>query len=188
MVMIGKYFSLFILKILGWRIVGQIPPGVGKCVVMMAPHTANRDFFYGWLGYSSMGHKSYFLIKKEAFNWFTDRILRAMGGIPVDRSHSTNIVHQLTEEFKKRDRMILTITPEGTRRLNRNWKRGFYFIAESANVPVVLGFLDYQRKEGGFGPSFMTTGNYDEDFKMIREFYKDKVAKYPEKFGLPDER
>jgi len=186
--MIKKYIASFLLKVLGWRIVGNIPEGAGKCVVMMAPHTANIDFFYGWLGYASLGYKSYFLIKKEAFNWFTGRILRAMGGIPVDRGHSTNIVHHLTEIFQKKDKMILTITPEGTRKLNRNWKRGFYFIAENSNVPVVMGFLDYKTKEGGFGPSFMPSGNYDEDFSMIRQFYKDKQPRHPEKFSLPPEK
>ncbi len=183
--MIKKKLALLVLRILGWKITGDIPENTPKCVVMMAPHTSNIDFLYGWLGYCSLGYSSYFLIKKEAFNRFTGPILRAMGGIPVDRRHSSNIVHQLTEEFRKRNEIILTITPEGTRRLNRNWKRGFYFLAHSAGVPVVLGFLDYGRKEGGFGPAFYPSGDYDADLSIITEFYKNKRARFPEHFGLP---
>lgn len=182
--MIKKAIASLVLKILGWKIVGDIPANTPKCVVMMAPHTANIDFLFGWLGYSSRGYKSYFLIKKEAFNRFSGPILKAMGGIPIDRGRSTNLVHQLTEEFQRREKFILNITPEGTRQLNRNWKRGFYFIAQNAKVPIVMGFLDYKHKEGGFGPAFMPSGNYEADFEKIKDFYKDKQARVPEKFSL----
>lgn len=182
--MIKKAFAKLMLRILGWKITGDIPDNTPKCVVMMAPHTSNIDFFYGWLGYSLLGYNSSFLIKKEAFNRFTGPILKAMGGVPVDRHHSTNIVHQLTLEFQKREKFILTITPEGTRKLNRNWKKGFYFIAQSAHVPVLMGFLDYKRKEGGFGPAFYPSGDYDADFEKIKAFYSDKQARFPEQFSL----
>lgn len=183
--MIKKAFANVVLRLIGWKIVGDIPADAPKCVVMMAPHTANIDFFYGWLGYSSRGYQSYFLIKKEAFNRFTAPILRAMGGIPVDRAHSTNVVHQLTEEFHKRKNLILTITPEGTRRKNLHWKKGFYFIAQNAGVPIVMGFLDYNKKEGGFGPAFYPSGDFEADFAAIRDFYSRKQARHPERFGLP---
>ncbi len=182
--MIKKKIASLVLKILGWKIVGDIPPNTPKCVVIMAPHTSNIDFLFGWLGYSSKGYTSYFLIKKEAFNRFSGPILKAMGGIPIDRGRSSNLVHQLTEEFQRRENFILNITPEGTRQLNRNWKRGFYFIAQNAKVPVVMGFLDYKNKEGGFGPAFVPNGNYEADFEKISEFYKTKQARFPEKFSL----
>lgn len=150
----------------------------------MAPHTSNLDFLLGWLGYTSLGIKSHFLIKKEVFKWYSGGIIKAMGGIPVDRGHSSNIVLQVTEEFNKRDKFIMTITPEGTRKLNKNWKRGFYFIAVSANVPIMLGFLDYKKKEGGFGHSFIPSGDYDKDYPILRDFYATKTARYPEKFNL----
>ncbi|GAB1405523.1 MAG: 1-acyl-sn-glycerol-3-phosphate acyltransferase [Lentimicrobiaceae bacterium] len=181
-----KTFASLILRLIGWKIVGTLPAGGPRCVVMMAPHTSNLDFFMGWLGYSSVGYTANFLIKKEAFNFFTTPLLRKMGGVAVDRTHSSNIVHQLTEEFKRRDKFILTITPEGTRRPNKHWKKGFYFIALSANVPIVMGFLDYKKKEGGFGPIFYPSGNYEADFEAIRAFYKTKQGRYPEKFVIPD--
>ncbi len=183
--MIIKTLARVLLRLLRWEITGELPGKPHKCVVMMAPHTANIDFFYGWLGYASLGYKSYFFIKKEAFNRFTTPVLKAMGGIPVDRSHSTNVVHQLTEEFNSRKSLILTITPEGTRKRNPHWKKGYYFIARNAGVPVVMGYLDYKTKRGGFGPSFMPTGDYESDFKMIREFYGDKTARHPDRFVIP---
>lgn len=184
--MIKKILARLLLRIAGWKIVGHFSEDISKCVVIMAPHTSNIDFFYGWLGYSSLGMHSHFLIKKEAFGRFSGPVLRAMGGIPVDRSHSTNIVHQLTLEFQKRDRFILTITPEGTRKLNRNWKKGFYFIAHNAKVPIVMGFLDYKRKEGGIGPALYPSGDFDADFEKIKAFYRDKQARFPEKFNLSE--
>jgi 1-acyl-sn-glycerol-3-phosphate acyltransferase len=182
--MLRKYFAKTILSMAGWKIIGDLPPA--KSVVAMAPHTSNLDFILGWLGYSAVGLKSHFLIKKEVFKWYSSGLIKALGGIPVDRRHSTNVVMQVTEEFHKRDNFIVTITPEGTRKLVTNWKRGYYHIAVSAKVPICIGFLDYKRKEGGFGPTFMPTGNYEEDFKLLESFYRTKTARYPEKFSLSE--
>jgi len=184
--MMKKALASLILKILGWKIVGDIPENTPKCVVMMAPHTSNLDFFFGWLGFLSLGYSSSFLIKKEAFNRFTGPLLLAMGGIPIDRRQSGNLVLQLTEEFKRRPHLILTITPEGTRKLNRSWKKGFYFIAHNSNVPVVMGFLDYKRKIGGFGPALYPSGDYEADFVKIKDFYADKQARFPDQFSIPN--
>jgi len=173
------------LPVLGWKIVGNLPEGTTKCVVIMAPHTSNIDFFYGWLGFSFLGLNSHFLIKKEAFGRISGPILRAMGGIPVDRAHSNNVVPQLAAEFEHRNNFILTITPEGTRKLNRHWKKGFYHIAHTAHVPVVMGFLDYKHKIGGLGPAFLPGGDINADLEKIRAFYHDKQARHPEKFSLP---
>lgn len=182
--MVKKILASFLLRLLGWKIIGDMPVGTKKCVVLMAPHTSNLDFFFGWLGYTSKGIFSHFLIKKEAFGRFSGRPLRAMGGIPIDRKHSSNLVIQLTEEFRIRDEFILTITPEGTRKLNRNWKRGYYFIAQNSGVPIVLGYLNYKNKTGGFGPVIYPSGNYEADLVLIEQFYQDKTARYPEMFNL----
>lgn len=182
--MVKRFLAKVMLRILGWKIVGEMPEGLKKCVVMMAPHTSNQDFIYGWLGFASIGIHSHFLIKKEAFNFLTSRPLRNLGGIPIDRKQSSNLVFHLTEEFHKREKFILTITPEGTRKLNKNWKKGYYFIASNAGVPIFMGFLDYKTKTGGLGPWFYPTGNYEEDYEKIEAFYKGKTARHPEKFNL----
>ncbi|MBK7173019.1 MAG: 1-acyl-sn-glycerol-3-phosphate acyltransferase [Bacteroidales bacterium] len=176
--------SHIILKMAGWKISGSMPSSLKKCIVVMAPHTSNWDFFIGWLGFNVLGLKSKYLIKKEAFFFPLGTIVRKIGGIPVDRGKSTNIILQITELFKERNELILTVTPEGTRSLNRNWKKGFYTIALHANVPIVLGFLDYKKKIGGLGPIIMVTGDFEKDMEMIEAFYADKTARFPENFNL----
>lgn len=179
-----KSFARFILKLFGWDVVIKIPPEVTKMVVMMAPHTSNWDFLIGWLGFMSIGVNSKYLIKKEAFFFPLGKILSAMGAIPVDRQSSTNIVIQVGDLFKNKDSLYITITPEGTRSLSPNWKRGFYYIAEHAQVPIAFGFLDYKKKVGGIGGMIFPTGNYDADLKVIEAFYSTINAKFPEKFSL----
>jgi 1-acyl-sn-glycerol-3-phosphate acyltransferase len=179
-----KAITKFILKALGWRVINNIPPGLKKCVVTMAPHTSNWDFLLGWIGYSSLGINSTYLIKKEAFFFPLGPLLKALGAIPVDRKSKNNVVHQVVELFNNSETMFLTITPEGTRSLNYNWKRGYYYIAENAGVPIGLGFLDYEKKIGGIGQMLTPGGDYDSDLKVMESFYMDKIGRHPEKFSL----
>jgi 1-acyl-sn-glycerol-3-phosphate acyltransferase len=179
-----KKIARFILKIFGWNVVIEIPPEIKKMVVMMAPHTSNWDFVLGWLGFMSIGVRSRYLVKKEAFFFPLGKIISAMGAIPVDRKVSANIVVEVGDMFKLTDSLYITITPEGTRSLNRNWKRGYYYIAEHAQVPIAFGFLDYKQKTGGIGGTLFPTGNYEADLEKIEAFYAGKHARHPEKFNL----
>lgn len=179
-----KLFARLILRLAGWKIEGGLPEGISKSVIIMAPHTSNLDFFIGWLGVRGLGNKPSVLIKKEAFKFPFGAILRAMGGIPLDRRKSMNDIKYVASLFDKKENLHLVITPEGTRNLNRNWKRGFYFIAQKANVPIMLGYLDYGNKTGGIGGVIEPSGNFEEDFKKIEDFYRGKKARYPENFNL----
>lgn len=179
-----KLFSKFILRITGWKIVGGIPPDITKCVVIMAPHTSMWDFIWGRLAYWVMGVKAKFLIKKEMFGSILGPLLKKMGGIPVDRSKSSNTVDAVADLFNHYDSLFITITPEATRKLNTEWKKGFYYIAMQAKVPIAFGYLDYEKKEGGIGKLFMPTGNFDKDFKVVEDFYRGHKAKHPELFNL----
>jgi len=176
--------SKLILKLTGWKIIGGFPKDMMKCVVVMAPHTSMWDFVYGRLAYWVYRVKVKFLIKKESFETFYGGLLTWAGGIPVDRKNSSNMVESIARLFAQSKSLFLTITPEGTRRLNPNWKKGFYYIALKAKVPIALGFLDYKKKEGGVGKIFMPSGNFEEDFKMIEDFYKGMKGKHPERFNL----
>jgi 1-acyl-sn-glycerol-3-phosphate acyltransferase len=179
-----RTIARLILKLFRWKVQDNIPPGTKKFVTLMAPHTSNWDFLVGWLGYMSIGIDSKYLIKKEAFVFPLGGLISAMGGLPVDRKASNNVVHQVGEMFKKADKLVITIAPEGTRSLSHNWKRGFYYVAVHAQVPIALGFLDYKNKVGGIGKMFTPTGDYEADLKEIETFYYDKEARYPEKFNL----
>lgn len=180
----SRLFSRFILWLMGWKIYGNSTEEMRRSVIIQAPHTSNMDFVIGRLGFSSKGIAVSFLIKKEAFFFPLGCILKAMGGIPVDRSRSSNLVNQIAALFREKQNLSIVITPEGTRKLNPNWKKGFYFIARQAEVPIVLGYLDYKKKEGGLGPVFYPTGDYEKDLAAIQEFYRDKTARFPENFNL----
>ncbi len=183
-----KIISRLVLRIIGWKIEGEIPEDIKKCVILAAPHTSNWDFVIGRLSYWSLQVPVKFLIKKEAFDHSLGFLVKKMGGIPVDRKKSTHMVEQVAALFKEYDVLNVIITPEGTRKLVTNWKRGFYFIAVKANVPIVMGFVDYKKKQGGFGPVLYPSGDYDADLKRIEDFYRTKTAKHPEKFSLSAEK
>lgn len=158
-----------------------------KCIFIEAPHTSMWDFVWGCLGLWKLKVKPNFLIKKEMFVFPLGGILKALGGMPVDRGKSSNMVEQVVEMFNQRDRFSLVITPEGTRKLTHHWKKGFYYIATKANVPIYLAYLNYNKKEGGAVKIFYPTGNYEKDMMEIQEFYKDKIAKFPKNFNLSKE-
>jgi len=181
-----RLISKAFLYLTGWKITAQIPlEEYKKMVVIMAPHTSYWDFFIGSPGFRSLGIKNVkFLIKKELYRFPYKTLFHLFNGIPVERGDTNNLVKQLTDHFKKNDEFVILITPEGTRKRTSNWKKGFYFIATHANVPIGLGYLDYAKKEGGIGKIFHPTGDYEKDMAEIWDFYNDKTAKFPKNFNL----
>lgn len=175
--------SKWILKVLGWKTIITVAEPV-KSVICIAPHTSNWDFLIGQLYYSALGRKSSFLMKNSWFFFPMGILLRAMGGIPVDRSKSTSVTDQMAEEFNRRDTLHLAITPEGTRSLVKKWKMGFYHIAVKANVPIQLAYFDYAKKEMGITEIIYPTGDEKADLEKIYNYYKNVEARFPEKFNL----
>lgn len=176
-----KKISQFILKIMGWKI-GNVIPEIPKCVIAVAPHTSNQDFIMGKLAYTALGRTANFLIKKSWFVFPFNLFFNSIGGIPVDRDRRTSITEKMAVEFKKRDKFQLALTPEGTRKRVNRWKKGFYFIAVKADVPIVLVALDYGTKTVSFLDTFYPTGNVDADIKAIRAKYNHVEGRYPENF------
>lgn len=179
-----KLIARIIMRIAGWKVSGGIPEDVPKCVVAVAPHTSMWDFVLGRLAFWEMGLKTRFLIKKEMFFWPLGPIVKWLGGIPVDRQKRGNLVEQVANMFDSYDSLYITITPEGTRKLVTTWKKGFYYIALKANVPIAIGILDYKKKEGGVARMIYPTGNFEEDFKVVESCYRGTGARHPEKFNL----
>ncbi|MDO5665941.1 MAG: 1-acyl-sn-glycerol-3-phosphate acyltransferase [Bacteroidia bacterium] len=176
--------SKFILnKILGWKVT-NILPDVPKCIIVVAPHTSNWDFIIGKLAYSSIGRTANFLIKKEWFIFPFNLFFKSIGGIPVERNKNTSMTEVLAAEFNKYDRLQLAITPEGTRKPVKEWKRGFYFIAMKAKVPILLIGLNYGKKEASILDLFHPSGDYENDIVKIKSYYKDIKGKHPENFIL----
>jgi 1-acyl-sn-glycerol-3-phosphate acyltransferase len=182
-----KYLARLILKIIGWKAIININDLPSKAVLIQAPHTSAWDFVFGRLGLYSHGVKIKTMVKKESFYFPMGLLLRAMGAFPIDRASSQKSIKYVAGLFAKKENFILLMAPEGTRKLNKRWKKGFYFVAEKANVPILLGYLCYDKKVGGIGPAVMPTGDYEEDMRIIENFYQDKVAKYPENFNLSKE-
>jgi 1-acyl-sn-glycerol-3-phosphate acyltransferase len=177
-----KILSKWMFRMAGWR-KGPIGENVPKCVICVAPHTGNWDLIVGKLLYGSLGRRSYFLIKKEWFFFPLNLIFKWIGGIPVDRSKNTSFTDQMAETFKKHNTIHLAITPEGTRKMAEDWKRGFYYIALKANVPILLAYIDYLKKEVGVKALFYPTGNVDADISAIKAYYQGVTPRHPRNFA-----
>ena len=173
-----------IFKMAGWKAVGGIPPEIKKCVLVAAPHTSNWDFVYGLCALSIMGIKLNYLAKKELFHFPIKRFLISLGGIAVDRSKSNSLVDSMVKLFNENEQLILMVPPEGTRKKVDKWKTGFYYTALNANVPIVLGILDYAKKEAYIGKLFEPTGDITKDFEFFREFYKNATPKNMDCFSV----
>jgi 1-acyl-sn-glycerol-3-phosphate acyltransferase len=178
--------SHFILRLFGWRTSAVLPENIVKAVLIVAPHTSYWDFVIGRMTFWSSKIKIRVLIKKEVFVFPLGWFLRKLGGVPVARGQKNNLVEQAAGIFHKSRTMVLVITPEGTRRKVHHWKKGFYYIAMEAKVPIALGFIDYSTKTGGIGPLLYPSGNYEKDMEVILDFYRDKKGRYPEKFNLSE--
>lgn len=168
---------------MGWS-VRQTEPIPRKCVICVAPHTSNWDFVIGELFYASLGRKANFLMKKEWFFPPLGTLLRRMGGIPVHRSKRTSLTDQLAKLAKKGDSFCLAVTPEGTRSRVTQWKRGFYYIALKAELPILLYGLDYGKREIVCTRTIRPTGDSDRDMREIMAYYAGFQGKYPEKFAV----
>ncbi len=178
-----RVISKFIFKIIGWKLTGGVPSEVKKCVMIIAPHTSFIDAILGRLAFWIMRIKARFIIKKEFFKFPLGLLIKALGGIPIDRSKG-NIIKQSVSLFNESESLVIVITPEGTRKYTDRWKNGFYHIARHAEVPIILGFLDYKKKEAGIREIFYPTGDYEKDWKYIEDFYRGVTAKFPENFNL----
>lgn len=178
-----KFISKILIKLLGWKITGGIPPDVKKCVLIAAPHTSNWDLFYGRQALYIFGVKLRYLIKKELFFFPLNLLFRATGGIPIDRKKSYSIVKTMIGVFDQHDSLAMMFSPEGTRSRVKKWKTGFYHVAVGAKVPIMMGYIDYEKKITGVGPVFYPSGDVKKDFEFMEEYYKQFAARKPENYN-----
>ena len=175
-----QLLAIIVLRIFGWRRAGLVPDAP-KFVMIAAPHTSNWDFPVGLAIILAFKARMYWLGKGPIFRWPFGTFFKWLGGIPVRRSKSGDVVAQTVQTFNEQARMMMVVAPEGTRKKANHCKTGFYYIAMGANVPLAMGFIDYVRKEGGFGPTLMPTGDIEADMEKIRAFYYNITAKNPDK-------
>lgn len=179
-----KWLCSIYLKLIGWKIGSVLDPSIKKCVLVAAPHTSNYDYPIALATLYACGVRVRFLGKDSLFKFPLGILMRATGGIPVDRSKHTNMVETMINMFQQHDELILMIPAEGTRSFVKEWKSGFYHTAMGAKVPIVLGYLDYGKKVAGFGDLFYPTGDYQKDLLEIQTFYRQFKAKHPEQSSL----
>lgn len=161
-----------------WTLVTE-PAPTRPSVVLGAPHTSNWDFVL-MLGIAwRLGMRFRWLGKESLFRGWRGPIMRAIGGIPVDRSNPAGAVDALVSRIRAGDVFGLVVTPEGTREGATHWKSGFYRIARDAGLPVTLGYVDRTTMTTGLGPTITLTGDVGADMKAIRAFYADKSGLRP---------
>lgn len=159
-----------VLRLCGWSLAGEFPD-VAKAVLIAAPHSSWWDGVWGLLLKSGIGAEVHFIGKQELFRGPLGRLLRQLGGIPINRGAAAGVVEQMIGQFRQRDAFWLGIAPEGTRKSVRRWKSGFWHIAHDAGVPIVTAWFNYPDKTIGIGPLFHTTDDMEADLRRLREFY-----------------
>ncbi len=178
-----SYFAAFVLKMFGWTFEGEVP-SEKKYVLIAAPHTSNWDFILMILYTLMLRMKVNWMGKDSLFRAPFGLFFRALRGIPIDRTKRNRVVSNIAHEYRTRDRLVLIITPEGTRGKTRIWKSGFYHIARDAGVPVALGYVDAPRRVVGIHPELLVpSGDREADLAMIRSVYEGKVGLRAENTG-----
>lgn len=172
------WLARIVITLFGWDIDGELPAG-SKFLLIGAPHTSNWDFIFmlatSWifrLKISFMAKDSLF---RRPFGW----LMRGLGGIPIDRASAHGVVEQVVARFSTREKLVVVVTPGGTRRYRDHWKSGFYWIAIEAQVPLLCASINYRTKRIHLGLSFIPTGELLSDMDRIRAFYAQGKGLYP---------
>lgn len=182
--MIKRSLARLWLRCCGWAFEGEMPRAT-RYVLIAAPHTSNWDFVHMLAFAWSQGVRLQWMGKASLFAFPFGGLMRALGGLPIQRHLRTNLVEQSAARLSTAQDFVLAVPAEGTRAQGTHWRSGFYHIARIAQVPIVLGYLDYARKRGGLGPEVHARGDVRADMDRIRAFYADKVGRHPERFTEP---
>jgi len=169
------------LRLLGWGIETDLPD-VGRCVVIVAPHTSNWDFAVGVLAMLAMGLDAHWLGKHEIFRWPLGAVWRWLGGIPVDRKAAGGVVAAAARLFRERPRLLLGLSPEGTRKRVERWKSGFYRIALEGGVPILPVAFDYRTRRIVFFPLFQPSGDLEAEVAALRRLFTGSMARKPDQY------
>ncbi|WP_180170026.1 1-acyl-sn-glycerol-3-phosphate acyltransferase [Acinetobacter sp. YH12027] len=178
------------LNLLGWQIDNHWDLNIDQCVMIAAPHTSNWDALYARLALKALGVNVRITIKDSYMKFPFGPFVRAMGGIGINRRPKQDgearqsMVELMADLFKHHPKLVMLVTPEGTRAKQEKWKTGFYHVAMQAGVPIALAYMDYAQKKTGVGKIVYPTGDYEKDMAEIMDFYAQIHAKFPEKFSV----
>ena len=174
------YMAKLVFGVAGWKLGEIANPEIKKSIMIAAPHTSNWDIIMARAAFYLMGVPVRFTVKKEwTENWAIGWLVKAIGGLAVDRSRNNSLVDGMVKLFDEHEELVILITPEGTRAYQPRWRKGYYFAALGARVPIRLGYLDYKAKEAGIGEAVWPTGNYEADEARIKAYYRTKIGRFP---------
>ena len=176
-VLIGRLY----LRLGGWTLLNDPPSGLKKAVLVAAPHTSNWDFPITVAASWAANYRLQWLGKMSLFKPPLGWLLKALGGVSIDRSKSMGTVAQLARRYTEAERMIIAVPASGTRSARPRWKSGFYHIAREAQVPVLCAYVDYTKKQIAYGPCFVPTSDVSADMDRVRAFFDGVEGRYPSK-------
>jgi 1-acyl-sn-glycerol-3-phosphate acyltransferase len=176
-------FGFILVNILGWKIVGEFP-NVKKSILLFAPHTSYFDALLGKLYLIEIGIPYVILSKKELFFFPMNIVMKLFGSIPVRGVKDKNAIYCVSQMLEESQDLHIILSPEGTRQKMIKWNNGFYYIANKAEVPIVVGYLDYKKKEIGIKGVVDSHENIKTVMQQINSMYKDVAPKYPKNFSL----
>jgi len=168
-----RWLSMLLLKIIGWKAIGK-ELEKQRFVLIGAPHTSNWDFPLMLMVVLKLRLRVFWLGKHTLFSFPFGWLMRWLGGIPINRSKSHNVVNEIVGHYRNNEDLVVLVPPERTRSKVDNWKTGFYHIANNAGVPILLGYVDAGNKEAGLADFYNPSGDLEADMLEIRAFYTDK--------------
>ena len=178
------------LGLIGWKIDNHWDLNIDQCVMIAAPHTSNWDALYARLALKALGVNVRITIKDSYMKLPLGPFVRAMGGTGINRRPKKegearpSMVELMSDLFKTHEKLVMLVTPEGTRAKQEKWKTGFYHVAINAGVPIALAYMDYDKKTTGVGKIIYPTGDYEKDMAEIMAFYAQINPKFPELFSV----
>lgn len=172
-------YRLLFFKIMGWKVKGEFDPSIKKCVIIVVPHTSWFDFFIGVFFRGTYPIEINFLAKKELFRFPLGTYLKWMGGIPLNRNKTENKVEAIAKIFDSKEIMRLSLSPEGTRKKVTQWKSGYYYIAQKANVPIIPIGFDYENKQVIVFDAFTVTNEFEKDSAYLESLFTTIKGKVP---------
>lgn len=178
-----RVISIVMLKIIRWRVIGSLPEGQRKYVLIVAPHTSNWDFILFVFAVSVLRLQPSVLIKSTLFVGPLGWLLRYCGAIPVNRTQANSLVDYIAGIYAEREEFVLIITPEGTRSANPNWKRGFHHVARQAEVPVLVVYVDSAIRTIGIEGLMDPSDDVDADINKLKQFYDSKSGLKPKNYA-----
>lgn len=181
----GNWFSTLaarcVMRVTGWRFEGTVP-NIRKLVIVVAPHTSNWDFLIGVAGMFALGIRVTFLGKHSLFCWPLGSPMRWLGGVPVDRSSPHHMVEQVVARITEADRIVLGLSPEGTRRKLPAWRTGFHYVAHGAAVPILPVALDYGTRTIRFFAVHAPGQSAESDVAILGRLYHPGMARHPDRY------